>query len=152
MNTSELLAIIEKLSIDPIWECYTRPALEYRWQEFIMDATGIVYCDIDDMHGLNAQYTHAGTDARIKQVIHAIRHEDIVASRWLNGDELVFILKSGDSKQFCERIRALFSTHGIRATFAHSKTLTTDAASTVNPLDNRVQESKNNGTRGVIIS
>lgn len=151
MRKSELLRMVEQLSIDPIWNCYTRAALELRWNEFSQDAVGIAYCDIDDMHGLNEQYGHDGTDQRILKVIESIRHDDIVSSRWLNGDELVFILKSGDVKSFCIRLLAEFNGQGINATFSYSTWVLADARETISPLDAKVQRSKNHNVRGVIL-
>ena len=149
---AELESMIDKLSHDPIWKCYTRAALQLRWDEFSNGAVGIVYCDIDDMHGLNSKYGHTGTDARIREVIESIRSEDIVASRWLNGDELVFLLHSGNPVLFCHRIQDEFGKHGIKGTFAWSEWVLTDAEETINPLDAMVQKSKNNGVRGVVLS
>ncbi len=135
MKKAELEHMVEELSIDPIWKCYTRAALQLRWSEFSKNAVGIAYCDIDDMHGLNAKFGHSGTDNRIMFVIENIRCDDIVASRWLNGNKLIFILEIG-----------------IRGTFAYSDTLTECPVDTINPLDTKVQRSKNLGKKGVILS
>lgn len=153
----ELERMIDELSIDPIWHCLTRAALSLRWNEVTRHAVSIVYCDIDDMHGLNAKYGHAGTDDRIRKVISNVRHDsvdrfgDIVASRWLNGDELVFILKSGEGQAFCERIQATMIDNGINGTFAWSNVLTDDPKETIGILDYKVQECKNHNVRGIIV-
>lgn len=159
MNKSEaeLTHIIERLSIDPIWKCYTRAALSVRWEELTANATSIVYCDIDDMHGLNAKYGHSGTDSRIRKVISSVRHDsidrfgDVVASRWLNGDELVFILKSGEGRAFCERMQATMIDNGVNGTFAWSNVIADDPEETIGILDYKVQECKNHNVRGVIV-
>ena len=154
---AQLQADIEALSIDPIWNCFTRAAMSLRWDEFSDGAVSIVYCDIDDMHGLNSKYGHAGTDERIKGVIANVRHSgsrkaDIVVSRWLNGDELVFILKSGNAQSFCERIQADFAKVGIGLTMAHTPVITDNPVSTINPLDEQVTQYKNVDMRGEIIA
>lgn len=155
---TELTRMIEQLSIDPVWKCYTRAALSLRWAELTSRAVSIVYCDIDDMHGLNAKYTHAGTDERISKIIANVRHDtadrygDVVASRWLNGDELVFILGSGDGQDFCERMQSTMLDNGINGTFCHSNVITDSPEDTINVLDAKVQQSKNHNVRGVIIT
>ena len=147
----ELTQMINALSQDPIWNVYTRAALELRWNELTSEAVAIAYCDIDHMHDLNSKYGHKGTDDKIKQVIHAVRNNDIVASRWLNGDELIFILKSGNPKNFCIRIMEEFDKVGISCTFSHSSWIFDNAQDTINPLDAKVQNSKNAGIRGIIV-
>lgn len=152
MKKSELVKMVEELSIDPIWKCYTRAALQLRWTEFSKNAVGIAYCDIDDMHGLNAKYGHGGTDAKIMSVINKVRCDDIVSSRWLNGDELVFILKSGEAEAFCHRIQAEFNEMGIQGTFSFSNWILDDPNATIDPLDAKVQARKNKGIKGVVLS
>lgn len=157
-SKAQLQHEIDILSHDPIWECYTRAALELRWDEFRKNAVAVCYADIDDMHGLNSKYGHAGTDERISDVISNIRHDsesrygDVVASRWLNGDELVFILKSGNAQQFCERIQADFAHVGIKLTMAHSPKVTGSPFDTINPLDEQVNQYKRLDLRGEIIA
>lgn len=155
---AQLLQEIETLSHDPIWGCYTRAALELRWNEFSKNAVSVVYADIDHMHDLNSKYSHAEVDKRIKGVIEHVRHTtgkrsgDTVASRWLNGDEVVFILHSGDAQLFCERIRASFQDVGISVTMAHTPKVTDSPFSTINPLDEQVNQYKNCDMRGEIIA
>ena len=157
MTKNDLLKQIEKLSHDPIWKCYTRAALQIRWQEFTADAIGVIYCDIDRMHELNALYTHSGVDAKISRVINSTRKDsanrkgDIIASRYLNGDELIFIVKSGNVREFAERLLNDFANSGISATFSYTTKIKNTPEKTINPLDKKVQSSKNNGTRGVIL-
>lgn len=149
---------IDILSHDPIWGCFTRAALELRWSEFSRHAVSVVYADIDDMHGLNSQYGHSGIDKRIASVIENVRHDsesrygDIVASRWLNGDELVFILKSGNGQSFCERMQADFRAVGINLTMAHTPKITDSPFSTINVLDEQVNQYKRMNLRGEIIA
>ena len=158
LTKRELIDQIEKLSIDPIWGCYTRAACELRWTEFTKHAISVVYTDIDDMHGLNSQYGHAEVDRRIAQVIANTRHDsesrygDIVASRWLNGDELVFILRSGNGQEFCERIQADFQAVGINCTMAHTTKIMSTPCETISPLDEQVNQYKRVDLRGEIIS
>lgn len=144
---------INILAHDPIWGCYTRPACELYWNEFTTGAVAVVYMDIDHMHDLNAKYGHEGTDSRIRGVIANVRHgergNDIVASRWLNGDELVFILKSGDPYAFCARMKHEFGKVGISVTQAFTFRITSPFE-TVSPLDEMVNEAKNKGLRGSI--
>jgi len=157
-TNAQLQREIDILSSDPIWGCYTRAALELRWNEFSKHAVAVVYADIDDMHGLNSKYGHAGTDKRIASVIANVRHDsesrfgDIVASRWLNGDELVFILKSGNGQAFCERIQADFQAVGINLTMAHTPKITDSPFDTINPLDEQVNQYKRLDLRGEIIA
>ena len=154
----QLLQDIESLSIDPIWGCMTRAAMSLRWDEVTDSAVAVVYCDIDRMHDLNSHYGHAEVDNRIKGVIAKVRHgdksrkSDIVVSRWLNGDELVFLLKSGSPQQFCERIQADFQAVGISVTMAHSPIITPSPTDTINPLDEQVTQYKNVDMRGEIIA
>lgn len=152
MTKKEMQELINKLSNDPIWTCYTRAALQERWNEFTQDACGIAYCDIDNMHGLNSKYGHAGVDNKIRRVISNVRNGDIVASRWLNGDELVFIIKSGDIEAFCHRVQAELQAEGISGTWAFSEWITDDPKITIDPLDWKVNQSKNKGIRGVVLS
>lgn|SRR5574341_10324 len=153
---TQLQREIDILSHDPIWGCYTRAALELRWDEFRKHAVAVVYADIDDMHSLNSKYGHSGTDKRIASVIENVRHgergRDIVASRYLNGDELVFILKSGNGQSFCERIQSDFLAVGIHLTMAHSPKVTDSPFDTINPLDEQVNQYKRLDLRGEIIS
>lgn len=151
MIESEYIAMIEKLSRDYIWDCFTRSALQIRWTELTADSVGIIYCDIDKMHDLNTLYGHDGVDKKIKSVIGKIRKNDIIASRWLNGDELIFIAKSGDVKLFAKRILKELNRVGISATFSYSYKVGKSPEKTINPLDNKVQKSKNAGNRGIIL-
>jgi GGDEF domain-containing protein len=143
---------IEKLSQCPIWECYTRAAIELRWNELTQNARAVVYCDIDSMHRLNEKYNHSGVDKRIKTVLKKIRKTDsVIISRWLNGDELIFILNSGIPQEFINRLIELFHKVGIECTYSYTTNVKRNPYKTVNPLDSRVQNSKNKGNRGVIV-
>ena len=142
----------KKLSKCPIWECYTRAAIDSLWKELTENAESVVYCDIDNMHGLNAKYKHSGTDARIKKVLKKIRKTDsVIISRWLNGDELIFILNSGNPQQFINRLMVMFAEVGISCTYSYTTDVKQNSHRTVNPLDSKVQKSKNKGIKGIIV-
>lgn len=143
--------MIEKLSTDPIWNCLTRAALELRWKEFIANATAVIYCDIDHMHNANTLYGHDGVDSRISKVIATHRSSDVVASRFLNGDEIVFIIRSGNAKQFSERMLKTLQDNDMSGTFAYTYLIGDDCRTTISPLDSKVQLSKNNNIRGIVI-
>lgn len=157
MRKRELVDMVNALSVDPVWGCYTRAALELRWGEFSRNTVAVVYGDIDRVHALNRKYGHAGLDRIMTRLLHEIRHEsrsrhgDIVASRYLNGDELVFLLGSGDAEEFCKRFQRDAYLYGIKITMSYTYTIKHSAFETVNPLDEAVQASKNAGKRGVII-
>ena len=154
---ARLLADIEFLSTDKVWNTYTRSALELRWAEFTKNAVCVVYMDIDHMHDLNSKYGHSGTDNRIKEVIAKVRHTgkgrigDIVASRWLNGDEVIFILNSGECELFCKRMQREFKRVGISVTMAYTNRITDNPFTTIDPCDTQVNQYKRVDMRGVII-
>lgn len=152
LTRAELESRIEKLTHCKIWNTYTRAAIELLWNELTLNADSIVYCDIDNMHGLNAKYTHAGVDNKIKKVLAKIRKTDsVIVSRWLNGDELIFILNSGTPLEFINRLIALFQIEGIRCTYSYTKNVKENPYKTVNPLDSKVQKSKNKGIKGIVV-
>ena len=150
MRKPELIACVQSMMVDKKWGCYTKDALITFWDDLSQNAVGIAYCDIDDMHSLNSRYGHTGTDNRIAFTIEQVRSDDVVACRWCNGDELIFILKSGNSYEFCKRMQREFKELNIRATFACSDTVT-ECFDTIEPLDNKVQRSKNMNRKGVIL-
>lgn len=150
-NERKLLNQIKKLSIDPIWNCLTRSALQIRWTELTQDATGLIYIDVDKMHDLNEKYTHAGVDKKIKTVLKNIRQNDIISSRWLNGDEITLILKSGNPAEFSLRLIQEFKNVGIGITCAYTHEIKKSPEKTINPLDKKVQISKNNNVRGILV-
>lgn len=152
LTRKELESQVEALSNCPIWECYTRAALTLRWNDLTQNADSIVYCDVDSMHELNKLYTHAGVDKKLRDVLKSIRKIDsVIISRWLNGDELIFILKSGNPVQFINRLQALLLQEGINATFSYTFDISGDSFESINPLDIKVQNAKNKNMRGRII-
>ena len=75
----------------------------------------------------------------------------MIVSRWLNGDELIFILNTGKVEEFINRIVKLFKECGISCTYSYTTNVKDNPYRTVNPLDSKVQKSKNKGIKGIVV-
>lgn len=100
MTREELIALIEKLSIDSAFQVMNRNAAELRYST-IKSGKSLIMVDIANMHAANHKYTMHGVDTMIQNVIDSFRHSDIVI-RW-GGDELVIILNSGCPLEYITR-------------------------------------------------
>jgi GGDEF domain-containing protein len=119
MTREELIAMVEKLTIDSAFGIINRNAAELSYST-IESGKQLIMFDIANMHGANHKYTMAGVDTMIRTLINEFRHSDILI-RW-GGDEIVILLNSGCALEYIDRFdtvaRAnnLYGVYGIVTT------------------------------------
>lgn len=131
---------------DPIWGIATRQGVERRLTELSPDQAAIVL-DLDDMHGANARFSHAGVDWRVTQVMQSIRADDTFAGRWLQGDEIVVFANAANAPGLAERLLILLEMRGMGATIAIAEATREGIAEGVA----RIDQAKREGRRGQIL-
>lgn len=115
----QLLAMVTTLSTDPNYGLTTRPAIEFELRSLRETPRFVVFLDIDDCHGANAQFGYEAVNQKVKRACK-VRHADVlIRARWFSGDELVFIL-SGDPEGFIDRLRTTFKNQGLGFTAHHT--------------------------------
>lgn len=100
---AQLRAELDQAHRDPIWGIYSRQGVERRMAHLTTEHATIVV-DLDDMHGANAAYGHAGVDRRVARALGCIRHNDVLAGRWLRGDEVVLFPRTADALGLAHRL------------------------------------------------
>lgn len=99
----------------------TRAAFEIEKRK-VRNGQYVVFGDIDNMHGLNAQYGYEAVNQKIREALQ-IRETDLLAmGLWFSGDEIVFVIR-GDVEGFCHRVRESFASHDMGITLAHAPIL-----------------------------
>jgi len=91
LSKFELQVLVEKLSWNDGFGCYTRAGFEKLvWPMIADQARWIIYFDVDGMHSLNESFGgYDRVDAMIKDVLHIVRSTDYVAGQWKSGDEFL---------------------------------------------------------------
>ena len=148
---NDMQAMIEKLSYNQVFGCYTRQALDLRWDEFTKNAQAIIFLDIDNMHGLNEQYGYAGVDERINKSLAGCRKSDIITvGQHYSGDEFCIIINNNESEGCAKRIQQNFNNNGLSVTIAIVTDIKNNLTETCKPAANKVQSAKKNNQRGTI--
>lgn len=137
-----LRAELARAHNDPIWGVLTRVGLERRMQH--ADTTkGVLVLDLDDLHGANDRYGHAGLDARMTRALGCLRKTDV--GRWQNGDELVVIAPVADLKGIDSKLARALRREGLSATRAWAASCTREA---IVLCQARIEAAKRAGERG----
>ena len=77
------------------FDCLTRAGFRLTWKG---GKKGLIFMDLDHMHGLNSLLGYARVDELIKRVLSTIRITDNVLGigQWMSGDEFGIICRAGD--------------------------------------------------------
>lgn len=153
----ELQELVDKLSHDVNYDCWTRPGLELiAWPEICARARWIVFADLDYLHQFNDTYGHDEINRRITEAMQ-LRKTDVAASgRWYSGDELVWILcddegrEPADPQRAAKRLQEAFKKVGLSATFGIARVLSLDLTENVIPAYQIVERAKKKDRRGTI--
>lgn len=157
LSKPELQELVEKLSHDTGYDCWTRPGLEYiAWPEIQATARWIIFADLDFLHSLNDTWGHDEMDRRIREAMRLRKADVKVAGRRYSGDELLWILCDDpergeiDPVQTAERLREAFQQFGISATFGIARVMSYDLMANVLPAKRIVDKAKKQNRRGTI--
>lgn len=113
MQMTALLADRDSLLYDPIFDCYNRTGLERRWEE-VRDDHGIIFLDLDDLHGANERYGYEGVNERVRAALqHSVRADEVFAGRWYSGDELVICAPKTALIPIAYRAKEAFKAEGL---------------------------------------
>lgn len=137
--------------------CYTRPGFQKKiWPYIAPKAQWLVYFDIDGMGELNARYTHAGVNARIKKSLEIRMSDFLLTGQRYSGDEF-FICITDDSErgetnpvELAVRLKAALHENGLSATFAVAPVISDDLMETLEPAVQLVEQAKERNERGTI--
>jgi hypothetical protein len=129
-NNARIIAqqqeLIHRLSWNDAMGCHTKLGFEHViWPAIKHIARHIVYFDVDGVHAINEQ---AGSydvfDAKIKQVLSAVRSTDAVAGQLNSGDEFYLCLVDApdratpDPDGLVKRLTDELAKQGLTAIFA----------------------------------
>jgi GGDEF domain-containing protein len=115
--SQEVSILLNKLCIDPAFGIYTKQAfLHIILPQVYKKIKGVIFGDIDDLRILNKQFGYQYADEQINKALKH-RGSDIIF-RWYSGDELVWILLSGDVNAAIERFSISLRAVGLSITFA----------------------------------
>lgn len=114
---SELRAELDQALRDPIWGIYSRQGIERRMRHLTTDHATIVV-DMDKMHHANTAFGHDGVDSRITRALACIRSADVLAGRWLRGDEVVLFPLAVDAIGLAHRLLGALLALDMSATIA----------------------------------
>jgi hypothetical protein len=143
MNKTNMKFMLEQLARDETYGCYSRQGLELvAWPRVAARAKFIIFADIDDMHSLNAEHGYAEVDRRIRKALQ-VRSGDIAATgRYFSGDEIVWVISSGDPAGMINRLKTAFTKQGLSAVFAFAPVTSRKLSVNVNKAAVMVQEAK----------
>lgn len=146
-DVATLQSMLVAAYTDSSYGCLTRPGLEalHRYSE----GKEVLFLDLDGMHDLNAQFGYAEVDARIAASLASVRHSDVVCARWYSGDEIIFIVNTGDAAGLAARLQSAFVNAELSATYGFAP-LSADLTASVNKASGYVQFAKSVGRRGTI--
>lgn len=150
-DNSELINIIETLSMDKVFNCYTRQAFEsFIWNMIKDNAKFAIFFDVDKMHDANEKYGYELVNEKIRNSVN-VRNDDICVSRWFSGDEMIAIINNGDPYAMAQRLLNNFIDNGLSSTFGiveidSNKSLLDN----VTIAANKVQQAKKENKRGTI--
>jgi len=86
------------------FDCLTRTGVRVTWKG---GRQGLVFMDLDHMHGLNSLLGYAQVDALIHRALATLRSIDTVSSigQWMSGDEFIITCKAGEEVGLATRLR-----------------------------------------------
>lgn len=118
---AEQRALIERLMIDPVYGCYTKPGFLLALEAIQLDGLYVVYFDIDNFKAFNNEHGKAHANVIIRNAIKP-RGYDILGNasavgRWFSGDELAGIFPASDAFGYCKRVQAALHGANSSATF-----------------------------------
>lgn len=143
---------IKKLYQCPTFGCLTRQGLDAHWQSIKRkDNLSLVFLDIDNMHQLNSNLGYQEVDNKLNRVFSKVRKDEALG-RWYSGDELVLLINKHEAMQAANRLKSALNTEGISATFGVVKAEGEFLYDAVKKASALVQESKNQGVKGIIIN
>lgn len=158
----EIQELVDLLAHDPIYGCWTRPALEFIvWPQVRARAKFLVMADLDWLHQLNDSVGEYEVNRRVREAMQ-VRDSDVAAAgRWFSGDELIWILcdplnDAGDGRgeinprKAAQRLQDAFGHFGLSATFGISRILSYDLGENVKPAHDEIKLAKTRNRRGSI--
>ena len=157
LSNEQLRELVEKLSWNDGFGCYTRAGFERLVWPMIKDrARWILYFDIDDMHALNESFGgYDQVDAMIKRVLESVRSSDYVSGQWKSGDEFLVCLTENDQRgpldpyMMRDRLIEALKQQGLTATFGIVPVTDESLPAMLKPAIEHVYGAKRlKGTRG----
>jgi len=114
------------------FDCLTRTGVRVTWKG---GRQGLIFMDLDHMHGLNSLLGYAQVDALIHRALATLRSTDAVSSigQWMSGDEFIITCFAGEEVGLATRLRGVMSdiTQELRMDSSiqakHAELLATDA-------------------------
>ncbi len=90
------------------FDCLTRTGIRATYQS---SKKGLVFMDLDHMHGLNSLLGYEQVDALIKRSLATIRSTDKVESigQWMSGDEFIITCPAGTEVGLAHRLKAVMA-------------------------------------------
>ena len=92
----ELKSRLHRAGYDESFGMLTRQGLENAIERLPRGDYQVVFIDLDDMHGLNAQIGYEAVNKRVRGTFNPdwnLRKSDIIG-RWFSGDEIVLVLST----------------------------------------------------------
>lgn len=114
MSKEDLVKFATMLGIDRGFGIMTRNMAQTLMSDIEAGQT-LVFADLCNVHAANHLYTMAGYDERVDRVLAEVRHSDTII-KW-GGDEIVFIVNSGNVAEYVSRIKELMAANDIYAVF-----------------------------------
>lgn len=147
--------LIHKLAWNEAMGCHTKLGFEHVvWPAIKHVARYIVYFDVDGVHQINEQ---AGSydvfDAKIKQVLSAVRSTDVATGQLNSGDEFYICIvespdrKTQDPQGLVDRLTEELAKQGLTAIFAVTAVTSPILRENVRPAADQVLAAKK--ARGV---
>ena len=90
------------------FDCLTRTGVRATWQG---NKRGLIFMDLDHMHGLNSLLGYAQVDALIKRALATVRLTDKVDTigQWMSGDEFIITCPAGDEIGLATRLKGVMA-------------------------------------------
>ncbi|BAY20822.1 GGDEF domain-containing protein [Calothrix sp. NIES-2100] len=148
--------IISKHEICPVYNIFTRAALEIRWKTIDKTDLAIAFLDVDKLKQANQFYGQADCNNRLAKALSVLRGSERfeISGRFYYGDEVVIIAPVKDIMKPVKRVQDALKANGLSATIAitrynpEHKSLT-DA---VKPANKIVENLKAENIRGIVYS
>lgn len=94
------------LSVDPVFNIYTRIALEVELRSLTKSFYSI-FIDFNDVHEMNSIYGYETTNTYIREKISLINRPNLLMGRWFSGDEILIVSASQFSPIYLSSIETL---------------------------------------------
>lgn len=157
LNKKQLEELVQSLSWNDRFGCYTRPGLEqFIWSQICETAKYVIFIDVDDMHRLNEQHGYEGVNEIIKKSLGILRATDYVSGQWFSGDEFAIFVTDDPERgepqplELCQRLLTAFHYHGASATFGIAPVTAQTLDQVVKPAFELVQKAKRENRRGTL--